>query len=95
MGETTRDEQEDTDVESTLYATSTGIGFGLMLISMTFNGWVIWAIVTGKVVNPMRNKVRLWDKLTPYLHLGTDRCRVGPLLVQPRPLVYRCPAGGG
>lgn len=33
---------------STLYATSTGIGFGLMLISMTFNGWVIGAIVTGK-----------------------------------------------
>lgn len=32
---------------STLYATSIGISFVLMLIGMTFNAWVIAAIVTG------------------------------------------------
>lgn len=33
---------------SALYATSIGMSFALMLISMTFNGWVIGAIVVGK-----------------------------------------------
>lgn len=33
---------------SSLYAVSIGLSFGLMLISMTFNAWVIGAIVFGK-----------------------------------------------